>query len=51
VDGDLAHRQVIQAGAASISQVEILEGLQQGQTIVISDLAQFEGAETVLLSD
>ena len=51
VDGDLAHRQVIQAGAASISQVEILEGLQQGQTIVISDLAQFEGAETILLSD
>lgn len=51
VDGDLAHRQSIQAGAASISHVEILEGLTQGQTIVISDLAQFEGAETILLSD
>jgi HlyD family secretion protein len=51
VDGDLVHRHVIQAGSASISHVEILEGLQHGQTIVISDLAQFEGAETVLLSD
>ena len=51
VDGDLAHRQAIQAGTASISHVEILAGLQQGQTIVISDLGQFEGAETILLSD
>jgi len=51
VDDGLAHRQSIQVGAASISDVEILEGLTEGQTIVISDLAQFEGAEIILLSD
>jgi hypothetical protein len=28
-----------------------LAGLDEGQTIIISDLAQFEGAETVLLQN
>ena len=49
VDGELAHRRNIRTGAASTGEVEILAGLQEGQTIIISDLAQFEGAETVLL--
>lgn len=51
VEGDLARRQPIRIGAASIADVEILEGLDAGQTIVISDLGAFEGAETVLLRD
>ena len=51
VDGDLARRQPISLGATSIGEVEILDGLDEGQTIVISDLGQFEGAETVLLRD
>jgi HlyD family secretion protein len=51
VEGGLAHRRPIRVGAASIGDVEILSGLAEGQTIVVSDLDQFEGAETVLLSD
>ncbi len=51
VEGGLAHRRPIRVGAASIGDVEILSGLDEGQTIVVSDLDQFEGAETVLLSD
>ena len=51
VEGELARRQPIQTGAASIGEVEILAGLAEGQTIVISDLAQFGGADTVLLSE
>ena len=51
VEGELARRQPIRIGAASIGEVEILEGLESGQTIVISDLGAFEGAETVLLRD
>ncbi len=51
VDGNLARRRQIGVGAASIGEVEILSGLTEGQTIVISDLGQFEGAETVLLND
>lgn len=51
VDGNLAHRRDIEVGAASVGEVEILSGLAEGQTIIISDLGQFEGAETVLLND
>lgn len=51
VDGNLAHRRNIEVGAASVGEVEILSGLAEGQTIIISDLAQFEGDETVLLND
>jgi HlyD family secretion protein len=51
VEGGLAHRREIQVGATSIGEVEVLTGLEEGQTIIISDLAQFEGAGTVLLQD
>ena len=51
VEGEIARRQPIRIGAASIGEVEILEGLEPGQTIVISDLGAFDGAETVLLRD
>lgn len=51
VEGNLAARRPIRTGASSIAAVEILSGLEAGDTIVISDLAQFEGAGTVLLTD
>lgn len=51
VDGDVARRRDIEIGAASVGEVEILSGLAEGQTIIISDLGQFEGAGTVLLND
>ncbi|MGB5590014.1 MAG: efflux transporter periplasmic adaptor subunit, partial [Gammaproteobacteria bacterium] len=51
VEDGMAYRRDIQAGATSIADVEILAGLDEGQTIIISDLAQFEGAETVLLQN
>lgn len=51
VEDGMAYRRDIQTGATSISDVEILAGLDDGQTIIISDLGQFEGAETVLLQN
>lgn len=50
VQGDLATRRPITVGAASVGEVEILEGLEAGETIVISDLDQFEGVTSVLLN-
>ena len=51
VDGDLARRQMIETGVASVASVEIVGGLQPGQTIVISNLTDFRDAEVVYLSD
>jgi len=47
----IATRTPIRTGATSIAEVEILEGLAEGDEIVISSLAEFEGAQTVKLVD
>jgi len=49
VDGDVAHRREIRVGAASVSEVEVVEGLQAGERIVLSDTSRFEDAERVFL--
>ena len=47
----MARKRKIETGARSLSAVEIVAGLQPGETIVISNLDAFRSAETVLLTD
>ncbi len=47
----LAERRAIEVGARSLGAVEIVAGLNQGDTIVISNLDPFRSADTVLLTD
>jgi HlyD family secretion protein len=47
----VAQRRRIETGARSLGAVEIVAGLEPGDTIVISNLDPFRGAETVLLTD
>jgi HlyD family secretion protein len=52
LNGDgLAKRRSIEVGARSLGSVEIVAGLDPGDTIVISNLDPFRSAETVLLTD
>ncbi len=46
-----AERRQIQTGARSLGAVEIVAGLEPGDTIVVSNLDPFRGADTVLLTD
>lgn len=50
-DDRMAVRRTIQTGARSLGAVEILSGLQPGDTIVISNFDPFRGADSVLLTD
>ncbi len=50
-DDHMAERRQIQTGARSLGSVEITAGLEPGDTIVVSNLDPFRGAETVLLTD
>ena len=50
-DDRTATRRPIQTGAYSLGAVQIVSGLEPGETIVISNLDPFRGAETVLLTD
>ncbi len=51
VENDIARRLAIEVGARSLNTVEILSGLQAGDTIVISSIDTFEGAQTVLITN
>lgn len=45
----LATLRDIRTGAMSVGEVEILEGLAEGDQILLTDTQQFQGAETVLV--
>ena len=51
MDGNLARLRKIELGALSVSAVEVLSGLEEGERIVVSDTARFRGAEAVYLRD
>lgn len=45
----LATLQPVEVGATSVSEVEIVEGLKEGDQILLSGTEQFNGAKTVLV--
>lgn len=49
VDGKMATRREITAGASSAGEVEIVQGLKEGETIVVSDTSPFQDAKNVML--
>jgi HlyD family secretion protein len=49
VDGRMATRRNVTLGATSANEVEIVDGLQAGETIIVSDTSAFANAKTVLL--
>jgi HlyD family secretion protein len=51
VRDDIAERVPIRSGATSVREVEILEGLSEGDQIIVSDTDSFEDASRVHLSD
>jgi HlyD family secretion protein len=51
VQGELALARPIETGIRSLTEVEILSGLDVGELVVISDTTRFEGAETVLVRE
>jgi HlyD family secretion protein len=50
VRGNVAERRPVHLGAASIAKVEILDGLEAGDQIVISGTDEFKSAQRVILS-
>ena len=50
VDEGIAYKTSINTGARSLSSVEILNGLDIGDTIIISGTDQFRGADRVLIT-
>ncbi|NQD35813.1 efflux RND transporter periplasmic adaptor subunit [Permianibacter sp. IMCC34836] len=51
VQDGVAHKRTIRTGASSVGAVEVLEGLQVGERIIVSSTSDFKDAESVLLND
>jgi HlyD family secretion protein len=51
VKDSMAIRTNISTGARSLSSVEIVSGLNSGDTIIVSGTDQFDGAEKILITD
>jgi HlyD family secretion protein len=51
VEGNVAVLRPVRVGAASLSEVEIVEGLEEGDRIIVSDVTRFRGAERIYLRD
>ncbi len=49
VADDLAVRRPAAFGVVSVTKVEIVDGLSEGEQVVISDMSRFEGADTLLI--
>jgi len=50
-EDDIAERRQISIGGRSLSAVEIISGLEEGDRVIISSVDQFRSAETVLITD
>ena len=50
-EDSVAHRRSIEVGARSLAAVEIVNGLDEGEIVVISSIDQFRSADTVLVTN
>jgi HlyD family secretion protein len=48
-DGRFAQRSRVQFGRTSVSTIEVLEGLQVGDEIILSDMSQWDGCDRIRL--
>ena len=50
-DDNVAHRRSIEVGARSLAAVEIIDGLSEGELVVISSIDQFRSADSVIVTN
>jgi HlyD family secretion protein len=51
VRGDHAVRTAVQLGAASVSEIEVLHGLADGDRVIVSDTRDFNDVPDLLISN
>jgi HlyD family secretion protein len=48
-DGSHAQRVKVRFGASSVSSLQILEGLQPGDHVILSDMTKYDGSDRIRL--
>jgi len=50
VDGKTAVRVPVKVGRASVNSIQVLEGLQQGDTVILSDMSRWDNTDRIRLN-
>ena len=50
-DGQYAERVTVRLGASSVNEIEVREGLQPGDVVILSDMSQWDGFDRVRLKN
>lgn len=50
-DGQYAERVTVRLGASSVNEIEIVDGLQPGDVVILSDMSQWDGFDRVRLKN
>lgn len=50
-DGEFAERVTIQLGASSVNDIQVLEGLQEGDIVILSDMSRWDGFDRVKIKN
>ena len=50
-DGQHAERVTVRLGASSVNEIEVREGLQPGDVVILSDMSQWDGFDRVKLKN
>ena len=45
--GSAAERVTVQLGRSSVNQIEVVEGLQEGDIIILSDMSRYDDVDRV----
>jgi len=48
-DGQYAERVIVMLGASSVNDIEVLEGLEEGDIVILSDMSNWDGVDRVRL--
>jgi len=48
-DGDSATRVAVQLGRGSVHRIEVIEGLQEGDRVILSDMSTWDAVDRVRL--
>jgi HlyD family secretion protein len=49
-DGQTAVRVPVKVGRASVNNIQVLEGLQQGDTVILSDMSRWDNTDRIRLN-
>lgn len=50
-DGDYADRVTVQLGASSVNDIQVIEGLEEGDIVILSDMSRWDGFDRVKIND